>query len=411
MYRRSITPVIKSALADSPVVFLNGARQTGKSTLAQELVAAGVLDRYLTLDDLTVLAAACADPEEFVASLGQERIVIDEVQRAPELFLGIKASVDRVRTPGRFLLTGSANALVLPRLSDALVGRMEIHTLGPLTQGEIAGTRERFIDALFADGDDFPAAPIDNRAELLRRVAVGGYPEAHARRSTERRSAWFRAYLTTLLQRDVRDLANIEGVTELPRLLALAAARSGGLLSFSGLSRDASMPQSTLKRYVGLLRAVFLLETIPAWSRNVGKRLMKSPKLYINDSGVASHLLGLAGSIPESHGSCGKLFETFVAMEIARQRAWSNNPVEMFHFRTYGGDEVDVVLEDPAGSVVGIEIKLARAVGSKDFRGLKGLKALAGDSFQKGVLLYTGDQVLPFGDKLWCLPVSALWGR
>ncbi|MEW6638365.1 MAG: ATP-binding protein, partial [Actinomycetota bacterium] len=349
MYRRNVADLLDEALADSPVVLLNGARQTGKSTLVRSSMIRGFSGRYLTLDDAGILSAAATDPAGFLAGLGRP-VVLDEVQRAPDLFLAIKAEVDRDRRPGSFLLTGSANVLLLPRLSESLAGRMEVHTLWPLSQGELEGVREGFVDAAFSGG----APPVSLEAEdpprLFERVLRGGFPEVVGRESPARRRAWFDSYVTTILQRDVRDLANIERLAEMPRLLSLLATRASSLLSYSDLSRAAAMPQSTLKRYMALLETVFLVQTLPAWSANLGKRLVKSPKSIVCDTGLAAHLQGVdAQRLSAEPVLAGPLLENFVAMELKKQITWSETRPSLYHFRTQAGREVDLVLEDAAG--------------------------------------------------------------
>lgn len=410
MYRRNISPLVVEALADSPVILISGARQVGKSTLAADLVATNHLARYVTLDDATVLAAARSDPAGFLAGL-EEQVVIDEIQRAPELFMAIKAEVDRHRRPGRFLLTGSANVLTLPRLSDSLAGRMEVFRLRPLSQGEIESVREGLIDALF-DAGPLPQVGGEavSRTELFNLVFRGGYPEVLARASASRRNAWFGSYLTTILQRDVRDLANIEGLLALPRLLTLLAARAASLANFAEISRSTGLPQSTLKRYMALLEATFLIEALPAWSGNLGRRLVKSPKLFLGDTGLATHLQGVSEERLElDPGLAGALMENFVMLELQKQATWSRASPALFHYRTQAGQEVDVVMEDRAGRLVGVEVKAGGSVGSNDFKGLRSLKEAAGNKFRRGVVLYAGAETVSFGKDLYALPASALW--
>jgi uncharacterized protein len=409
MLSRNITPQIIEALSDTPVVMLNGARQTGKSTLAKALISEKHIGRYVTLDNATVLAAAKDDPVGFLSGLG-ESVVIDEIQRAPELFVAIKADVDRNRKPGRYLLTGSANVLLLPRLSESLAGRMEIFTLWPLSQGEFSGVRERFIDILFSE--KFPSqAPItgDNYATLLERAIRGGYPEVAARTSESRRRAWFESYITTILQRDVRDIANIDGLTAMPRLLAMLATRSPSLLNYSELSRTTGLPQSTLKRYMTLFETIFLIDHLPAWYSNLGKRLVKTSKLVMSDSGLLTTLLAVDAFRLENTPLCGAVIENFVIMELKKQISWSHTKPAMLHFRTQTGQEVDGVLEDRAGRIVGIEIKSAKSVGGQDFRGLRALAEAVGNRFFRGVVLYGGSEIVPFGSNLFAMPIDSLW--
>ncbi len=354
MIRRNITPALLAALADTPVVLLTGARQTGKSTLAQEIATTTHPARYLTFDDAGVLAAARADPAGFLAGVA-DAIILDEVQRVPELFLALKVAVDRDRRPGRFLLTGSANVLLLPRLADSLVGRMEVLTLWPLSQGEIEDVAEGFVDAVFADTLPRLTTAPEEWPGLLDRMLRGGYPEVLDRAEEDRRSAWFGSYITTLLQRDVRDLAHIEGLTAVPRLLAVLAARTTALLNFSELSRSIAMPQSTLKRYLALLETTFLLQPLPAWSSNLGKRLVKAPKVVLSDPGLIASLLAVNKErLIADRGLAGPLLENFAVMELRKQAAWSRTQPQLFHFRTQTGQEVDIVLEDSAGRLVGV---------------------------------------------------------
>lgn len=408
MKERSITEHMLTAVQDTPVILLNGARQTGKSTLARHFIDTGHFTRYLTLDDSLVLAAAHNDPDGFVRNL-REPTIIDEVQRAPELFTAIKAEVDRDRRPGRFFLTGSADVFLLPRLSESLAGRMEIFTLWPFSQGERLGIREKFIDAVFAE-ELPPLQPEPEKTNRIEQALAGGFPEATERATPERRDAWFRSYITTILQRDVRDLANIEGLSTLPRLLSLLAARSSSLLNASEIARSSGLPLTTLKRYMALLQATFLVREIPAWSGNIGKRLVKAPKLLLTDTGLLASLLGIGPQRIESEPNLwGMLLETFVAGELLKQITWSAIRPALYHFRSQTGTEVDCLLETNDGRIVGIEVKGTNKVEQRAFRGLQFLAEEQPQRFQRGILLYGGDQAVPFSDKIIALPISALW--
>ena len=409
MVRRNISAALLAALADNPVVLLHGARQVGKSTLAQWIAVEEHPARYLTLDDAGVLAAARGDPSGFITGL-EGSVVLDEVQRAPELFLAIKASVDRDRSPGRFLLTGSADVMLLPDLSESLAGRMEVLTLWPLSQGETEGVKEGFIDAVFSDALPGKMKFLENMSALLGRILRGGYPVVYGRGSEERQKAWFGSYVTTILQRDVRDLANIEGLTQLPRMLSLLAARATSLLNLSELSRSIAIPQTTLKRYMALLETTFLVRTLPAWSGNLGKRLVKAPKLVLSDTGLMSYLLGLSRArLAADTNPLGPLLENFTVMELEKQLTWSQTQPRLFHFRTQTGQEVDMVLEDSAGRLVGIEVKAGATLNSQDFKGLRAFAEMTGRRFRRGVVLYTGTESIPFGRQLHALPISVLW--
>lgn len=410
MLTRNITTSIVEALSDTPVIMINGARQTGKSTLAKSLLNEKQINRYVTLDDSTTLAAAKHDPEGFLSGLG-DSVAIDEIQRAPELFLAIKADVDRNRAPGRYLLTGSANVLLLPRLSESLAGRMEIFTLLPFSQGEFSGNRECFIDMIFSGSLPVFTCPDYSEKNLIEIALKGGYPEAAARSTESRRRAWFASYITTILQRDVRDLANIEGLTSMPHLLSTLATRATALLNYSELSRTAGLPQSTLKRYMTLFETIFLIEQLPAWHSNLGKRLVKASKLVLNDSGLLASLLEINLDRLVNSRLFGALIENFVIMELKKQIAWSIIKPAMMHYRTQTGQEVDLVLEDRGGRVVGIEIKSAKTVVGHDFNGLASLAEASGENFIRGIVLYDGREQVSFGENLVAMPVSALWAK
>jgi predicted AAA+ superfamily ATPase len=408
MYRRLIGGKLQAALADTRVVLLNGARQTGKSTLAQQ-VAAQRGGHYVTLDDPAIAGLARSDPSALVRGAGPF-IVVDEVQQAPELFPAIKQVVDADGRPGRFLLTGSANVLLLPRLSESLAGRIEILTLQPLSQGELEAAGSNLVDELFGEAPWRPGSQALDRIEACKRIIVGGFPEAVARPSSERRDAWFRSYVTSLLQRDVRDLASIEGLTDMPRLLGLLAARSGALMNMSEVSRAAGIAHSTLRRYLALLEATYVLQPLPAWSINIGKRLVRSPKIHLLDSGLAAHLRGDLDATSLSRSpSLGPLLETFVVQEVRKLLGWSRQNATAYHFRTAAGQEADLVLEAPGQRVAGVEVRASAKVGPRDFKGLRALAEAAGDSFVRGVVLYLGDQCVPFADNLWALPVAKMW--
>lgn len=391
------------------MVLLHGARQVGKSTLALSLASGPHPARYITLDDAAELATAHADPIAFIGRLSVP-VVLDEIQRAPELLLSIKREVDRHRRPGRFLLTGSANVLFLPRLADTLAGRMEIHTLWPLSQGEVEGVREGFVDAVFSDTRPTIAEDGEPWPRLLDRILRGGYPEVVREEAPARRQAWFGSYISTILQREVREISNIEALTAMPRLLALLAARSGSLLNISDLSRSSGIPLTTLKRYLALLETTFLTQILPAWAANLGKRLAKAPKVLLTDTGLMTYLLGIAPErLALEPTFRGPLLETFVATEIRRQITWSQTRPSMLHFRTSAGHEVDLVLEARGGRLVGIEVKATESPTPDDFRGLRLLAEATRKRFHRGILLYTGAEVLPFGPNLYAVPASALW--
>ncbi len=271
MIYRKITPKLLDALTDSPVVLLHGARQTGKSTLLKNIIESEFKARYLTFDDPGLLSAAQNNPLEFLSSYN-ENLALDEIQRAPGIFLAIKNLVDKDRKSRSFLLTGSSNVFLLPKISESLAGRIEILNLFPLAQSEISGSKFNLTDEIL--NKEFGVSGLHfSKENLIEKIIKGGFPEMLSRKDRSRQEAWFKSYLTTILQRDVRDISNIDKLNDLPKLLRIFSARAGTLLNFAELSRSSSIPQTTLKRYIFLLEAVFLIYILPAWSGNLSKRL------------------------------------------------------------------------------------------------------------------------------------------
>jgi hypothetical protein len=404
---RRAEALVAAALADTRVVLVAGARQSGKSTLVRQ-VAKGDEVEWRNLDRPTVLDAAVSDPTGFVAF--SQLMVIDEIQRAPALLLAIKEQVDSDARPGRYLLTGSARVLGLRALPDTLPGRMETIELWPFSQGEIDGTTESFVDALFVDGPKVRHTSTVTRHEYAERVARGGFPEAVARPNPQRRERFFDSYTTDLITRDVSQLSEIQRTRELQTLLRMVAARSGQLLVERMLSNDIDVSASTVRRYLGLLEEVFLIKRIPGWSRNVNSRATSTPKVAFVDSGLAANLLDNdARTLVRPGGMFGPLLEGFVLMELARQLTWAEHRAELFHYRTRDQVEVDAVLEDRRGRVVALEVKAASTVRTDDFKGLRHLEGLLGDDFVAGIVLYTGTDTVSFGPRLQAMPVAALW--
>lgn len=408
MIERHLKPLVLDALGDTRVPVVLGARQVGKSTLVQEIASGDRPATILSLDDRATLDAALDDPTGFVAGL-EPPVVIDEVQRAPDLMLAIKVRVDRDQTPGQFLLTGSANLLTAPRIADALTGRAEYLRLTPFSQGEMGGLREAFVPSLFEGR--WPQVTSDEvgRGAYAERLAVGGYPAALGR-SAGRRERFFASYVDSIIDRDLSNIADVQDSATVRRLLLALAATSASLTNVEGLARDLGVAPNTVRAHSALLETLFVVSRAPAWSANLLKRVVKAPKTYVADSGLLCHLLGIdEARIAEDGTVAGMIFETFVATEVARQVAWQDNAPRQFHYRDRDGREVDVVLERRGGSVVAIEVKSSASASPSDFRGLRHLRDKLGDRFKGGVVLYTGPSTVPFGDRLAAVPLAGLW--
>jgi uncharacterized protein len=407
--QRALADPLLAALADTPVVIVVGGRQTGKSTLVMSLAERGHDAEYVALDEPIQLAAARRDPTGFIDQFDGP-VILDEIQRAPELFLPIKVAVDRDRTPGRFLLTGSANVLLVPSVADALAGRMEILTLWPFSAAELRGRPgDSFVELLFADAAPAREAEAPDDSELISRLRVGGYPEAVERDDEERRRRWFSSYMTTILERDVRALADIERLEELPTLLSAVALRSRGPLNKSGLSQDLEMANSSIDRYLALLDRVFLVRRLSAWHSRLHPRLVKAPKLLVADSGLLCQLLRAdADRLADDPTLRGLVLEGYVGMELVKHAEVVRGGASVMHYRTSKGTEVDFLVESSDGRVAGVEVKGAKSVDARDFKRFERLQRVLGDRFARGVVLYTGDRVVPFGDRLAAWPISLL---
>ncbi|MGO4439772.1 ATP-binding protein [Rhizobium sp. RAF56] len=403
---RKARPIVETALADTRVVLISGPRQAGKTTLARQFSGPG--RPYITLDDAGALNAAKTDPVGFVR--GVDRVIIDEVQRAPELMLAIKESVDRNDAPGRFLLTGSANLATVPTIADSLTGRMAVIPLLPFAQAEIRSTPGLLLDRLFA-GEE-PAIGKDTVVDhdLLATVLRGGYPEVLRRPTAARRIAWLEDYVALILDRDVRDIANIDQLDRLPRLLDVLAEHAGQLVNHSSFGAALGLSSVTAQKYVAILERLFLVRTLAPWSNNRLSRLVKTPKLHFIDTGLLAALReDETDALRDNRARFGALLESFVVSELLKLASWSDRRLSFSHYRTKDGDEVDVVVEDRRGRIVGIEVKASATVKTEDFRGLRQLQAAVGDRFVRGLVLHDHDRVTPFGEKLQAAPLSLLW--
>ncbi len=408
MYPRYCKSTIKEALADTPVVFIMGPRQVGKTTLVKNLINKNW--EYITLDDQAQLTLAQTDPVGFIRNLpANKKIALDEVQRVPELFVSIKQAVDENRAPGRFLLTGSANALLRPRLSDSLAGRMESIRLATLSECEIQNRRPTFLNKLLS-----LQAPITKnirvRDILLTRITKGCFPEPLQRSSEKRSTAWYQQYINTLIQRDIRDLTHIDHPELMTKLLKLTAFYSGKLINQTELGSKLGLDRLTIKKYIALLEQLFLIEQVPAWHSNEYKRLIKTPKLHSVDTGMMCSIRGLTRQrLVKQPSDFGILLETFVYNELRKQANWINEPLSFYHYRDKDKVEVDIIIENALGECFAIEIKAAASLDAKDFTGLKRFQSIAGDRFKMGLLLYDGDHTNAFGENLFAVPLGSLW--
>jgi predicted AAA+ superfamily ATPase len=407
LYSRTIEPRIAEAQLDTPVILLAGPRQAGKTTLVRQIAEQQEL-RYLTLDDELTLLSARRDPVGMIRSL--DKAIIDEIQRAPQLLLAIKKSVDEDRRSGRFLLTGSANLMALPTVADSLAGRMETLTLLPLSQSEMEAQTVNWIDNAFT-GHLITAENTVIGDALVERVLKGGYPEAVSRATDRRRAAWSNQYIEALIQRDVQDIANIEKLDHLPRFLNALAQTAGQMCNYAQLGSKVGLDGKTASRYISIFEQMYLLKRIDVWARNRLNRVVKTPKLQFIDSGLLCTLLDLGrDEIHKDRTRFGNALETFVFGELLKHTTTAEGNYRLMYYRDADKFEVDFIIENPAGNLIGVEVKASATIKEKDLRGLKKLASLAGEQFKMGVLLYDGTEIMPLGDGMWAAPLSSLWG-
>ena len=405
-FPRLIELCICEALLDTPVVLILGPRQAGKTTLVRHM--AGATMRYVTLDDAASLLSARRDPEGFVKGL--DRAVIDEIQRAPELLLAIKKSVDQDRRAGRFLLTGSANLMTLPAVADSLAGRMETLCLLPLSQSEMNGANANWLDSIFV-GKVLQSRPVGVVQTLVEQALRGGYPEVVARPTARRRTAWGLQYTGAILARDVRDLVNVEKLDQLPKFLSALAQTSGQVCNLTQLGGQLGLDQKTVSKYIGIFEQMYLLKKVDSWANNRLSRVLKAPKLQFIDSGLLAILADVTPAVlAQDRCRFGSILESFVFSELLKHRTTAEGRYQIFYYRDRDQYEVDFVIENAAGDILGIEVKSHSSVKARDLRGLQRLATLAGEKFKGGYLLYDGEQILPLGERQWAIPISSLWG-
>lgn len=409
MYPRFLQPNIDALLAHMPVVAIVGPRQSGKTTLAQAIIKARRKERwrYVTLDNALSREAARSDPIGFIR--GDESLAIDEIQRAPDLMLAIKESVDRDRRPGRFLLTGSADIRTAPKIQESLAGRMAITTLLPVAQAEMQGKSPPLLLTRLFSGDG-PSSKAAASGDVINMALAGGFPDAIARGETPARRTWLRAYAAAIVEQDLPDIADIQRREDVPRLLNALAATSGTLLNIDARARDLGMSRGATARYIQVLEQLWVVRRVPAWHRNSLNRIVKSSKIHFVDTGLLAALRRLdRDRIARDRTLVGPLLEGWAYSELAKLASWSEERIDIMHYRDRDQVEVDLVLENEGGDVAGIEVKASATVFAADFAGLATLRRQAADAFRAGVILYDGDQVVPFGDRLWAAPFSVLW--
>jgi predicted AAA+ superfamily ATPase len=412
LIRRNVTELAEETLSDTPVTVISGARQVGKSTLMQQLIA-GRDARIISLDVDVDRAAAERDPDGFAAQYPQGILAIDEIQRVPALLTALKATVDRGRRPGQFIVTGSADLLSLRGAQESLAGRAQTVPLDGLSRGELAGTVEDF--ATFAwtlPALGTPHQPyVYTRRDYLEMATSTTFPEL-LDASVRSRGRWLTNYVDRVLSKDTTDITGIAHPDRLTPVLDLIAARNAGEFAAARVARDVEIAERSIPTYLRALQSVYLVRVVRGWSNNIASRAVHVPKVALSDTGLAAHLAGVDVDGLERDVSStltGGFVEGFVIGELTKQRAWSQKYYKLSHYRDNHGREVDIVLEDRRRELVGVEVKAASTVGASDFRGLELLRDKAGERFIAGIVLYTGARALPFGDRLWALPIATLW--
>lgn len=407
MYKRYAVNKVITALKDTPVIIVVGPRQCGKTTLVKQMMQEDWI--YITLDDVIQLQFAKEDPVGFIQHLTARHVIIDEIQRVPELFLPIKKTIDENRLPGRFLLTGSADALTLPRVADSLAGRLEIIPLLPLAACEINGKSATFLTAILTR--QMPeTTQVRIRSELIEKVLQGGFPEVLLRPEYNRRVAWFNHYIASIIQKDLQDLGQIEHLEIMPRLIQVLSNQVGHLVNYTEVANTLGLSRQTIVKYLRLLEQLFLFQELPAWHGNANKRLTKTPKMHIVDSGLLCALRRInREKIDKNPALFGQLLESYVLCELKRLVSCSDEILYFSHYRDKDQVEVDIVIETLSGDVIGIEVKASSTVRPQDFQGLARLKTVAGNHFLIGLLLYDGERSNAFDNNIFSVPIAVLW--
>lgn len=408
MFQRFLKNSINEMTRLFPVVYLAGPRQSGKSTLVKNFLQP---DRdYFTMDNLQTLSSAKQNPQEFI-KLCKNPCVLDEIQRCPELLLPIKEFVDESQKKGHFLLTGSADILAMPQVSDSLAGRMAIFELLPLSVQEIFGKQKSWILEIFTNPsvDVFSDKSNLTYDDICQLVITGGYPDVYKSNSKKHKSIWFESYIKTMLERDLRELSDYKSITRTNRLFQLLALRSATIVNIMDFARSSDIPASSIAIYLDALESLFLIKRIPGYYSNLNNRLTKAPKIYLVDSGLMCHQVDIASvKNPWEHREWGQVFETFVVNEIRKQLSWLDTSISLYHYRTHQGKEIDLVLENKQQEIIAIEIKASQKITSAMSKNFAQIKNDTGDKFKIGLIIYPGNSIEILGDRVYAIPLTCI---
>lgn len=408
IYQRWQRQAIEKYIKNRRVLLLNGARQCGKTTLAKQLAAKNTI--YRTLDDLAVRELAENDPHGFVQHPENSMLMIDEIQRAPQLLSAIKLVVDEDTRPGQYLLTGSANIQSLPSVQESLAGRITKIRLRPLTQGEIVGAQPTFIERAFLGATETTFSSVVDRRTLLYLALRGGFPEA-VKLPANDREQWQHDYINALLERDLRDIAKITQQHDMQELVHTLAAWSGKFMDISAIGAGLSIRRPTVESYINALEALYIVERVYPWTHTDYERVGKQSKIYMTDSGTMSAILRYRlDHIELDADRSGKLVETFIFNELAALIDASNGRYRLFHYRDREKREIDFLIERDDQALLGIEIKAGSAIGKADFKHLKWFRDnIARNRPFIGIVLYSGREAGSMGKQLYAMPMGALW--
>lgn len=404
MFTRKLNNTLHSILSDTPALLITGPRQSGKTTLVKSLSPNMA---YFTLDDELDRSYALTDPTGFIRR--SQSMIIDEIQRAPNLLFAIKKSIDDNRQPGRFILTGSTNVLTMPSFADSLAGRMENLTLLPLSQAEMVNSHTNWLDVVFSGNIPAPNQ-CDVGEAFIDKIISGGYPEVIARNSEKRKQDWCVQYVNALLTRDILDVAGISKAAQMPKFLGIIAQMAGGLSNAAKAAGEIGIDRKTAAKYMGILEQMYLIKEVPSWSSNAISRIVKSPKIQFIDSAILATLLGQTkSSLLRDRSAMGALTESFVLSELLKMSSYSDHRYRFSHYRDALRNEVDFVVENERNEIVAIEVKASATIGMNDFKGIKHFHSLVGNNLTAGIVLYDGNEIKSVGDNLWTVPLSSLW--